>query len=365
MSDILDFFNKVKIKSKFEDKSQFARQITINTDKTKILNLTKYKIAVFGVFDESNNYSEKVREYLYHLYFHFKVKVVDLGNLKLGNSQNDIIYGVREVINILKENNILSIIFSNFNYIPFGVYLKFEGEKAPCNIVHVDKTINLKKEKNNFISKVILQNNNTLFNFSLLGYQTYLTPPEELNILSKLFFDNVRLGLLQSNIIETEPFFRDADIASFNIKALKSENNNEIENSPNGLTAKELCQLSRFSGISDRLSSVCFYGESYCNIEAMIVAQSIWYCIEGYSQRKSEIIKNNSKNYLKFRVKIDSQYEITFYKSKITDRWWMEVPYPKSKFEKFLIVACTYSDYYNATKKNVPDRWWKFFQKIC
>ena len=50
---------------------------------------------------------------------------------------------------------------------------------------------------------------------------------------------------------------------------------------------------------------------------------------------------------------------LVFYKSTLSEKWWMEVPYPQGKFlyERNLIVPCSYSDYQLASKGEVPDKW--------
>jgi len=50
---------------------------------------------------------------------------------------------------------------------------------------------------------------------------------------------------------------------------------------------------------------------------------------------------------------------MVFYKSMLSDSWWMEVP--TSNLELFpigkIIVACSYNDYVSASKQELPERW--------
>ena len=62
-----------------------------------------------------------------------------------------------------------------------------------------------------------------------------------------------------------------------------------------------------------------------------------------------------------------NKYEINFYKSNKSDRWWMEVPYPPDKnlkFERHTLIPCSYKDYEIACKDEIPDRWWQTYQKL-
>jgi formiminoglutamase len=58
--------------------------------------------------------------------------------------------------------------------------------------------------------------------------------------------------------------------------------------------------------------------------------------------------------------------EIVFYKSLMSNRWWMEVPYPRerSSHEGKFLVPCSYKDYQSALSEELPDRWLKTYQKL-
>jgi hypothetical protein len=57
----------------------------------------------------------------------------------------------------------------------------------------------------------------------------------------------------------------------------------------------------------------------------------IWYFIEGYYNRKNE--QNfRSNDFMKYTVSMPVEPEtITFYKSKFSEKWWMEVPYASGR----------------------------------
>ena len=94
----------------------------------------------------------------------------------------------------------------------------------------------------------------------------------------------------------------------------------------------------------------------------------VWYFIEGVHQRKNDYPKGSKKTYTKYRVAVDDfKDEIVFYKSDKSGRWWMEVPYPNTenlKFQRHLLVPCTYETYQNAIKNDIPNLWWKTYQKL-
>jgi hypothetical protein len=63
----------------------------------------------------------------------------------------------------------------------------------------------------------------------------------------------------------------------------------------------------------------------------------------------------------------EGEYNAYFYKNKKLEKWWMEVPIinsnPSLPLENYFI-PCSYNDYQKAVKGDVPERWWKVFQKM-
>ena len=94
----------------------------------------------------------------------------------------------------------------------------------------------------------------------------------------------------------------------------------------------------------------------------------IWYFAEGYSHRKGDYPKENIRNYTKYTINLnDEEHELIFYKSPKSDRWWVEIPYPDGKEARYfrhLIAPCTYDDYKIASEGDMPDIWWKTYQKL-
>ena len=380
MITLQDFFDPIDISSiveiKKDEKSRFVNKIKFLSEGVTEEEIAKQKIAIIGVGTSKRKQKkisvpDLVRRQLYSLYLPYNIGIIDLGNLKIGKNKSDILYGIREVVSFLISKKVIPVIIGEEDNLPFGSYLSYEEIKKPVNLLSVDSTITL-KQKNieldeiHYLPRIVLRNKNSLFNYSLLGYQSYYVSPEDLNTLSRLYFDTIRLGVLQGDINETEPIIRDADIVAMHIRSVRNNHHHELEVlSPNGIESKEFCQLSRYAGISDRLSNFGIYGIRDDNQEAIIAAQAIWYFLEGYSQRKNDYPARKPGYWTKFHVSVSKDTFITFFKSPKSERWWMEIPYPKSGFSKSLIVSCSLSDYQQACSGEVPDRWWKFYQKIC
>jgi hypothetical protein len=91
----------------------------------------------------------------------------------------------------------------------------------------------------------------------------------------------------------------------------------------------------------------------------------IWFFLQGISQRKSDYPYADIRQYQKYIVDLPkSGYNLTFFKSPNTSRWWVEVPYPGSGIPRSLFVACSYRDYQIASEGEIPDRWWNNYRRL-
>jgi hypothetical protein len=101
---------------------------------------------------------------------------------------------------------------------------------------------------------------------------------------------------------------------------------------------------------------------------AALIGQMLWYFTWGIANRKGDYPFADREENIKYTVTIeDGQYDIVFFKSPRSDRWWMEVPYPSKrgqKYEKHFMVPCSYADYTRACANEMPDRWWQTYQKL-
>src|SRR5690606_5438168 len=108
-------------------------------------------------------------------------------------------------------------------------------------------------------------------------------------LLEKLYFEGYRLGEIVNNMQIVEPIMRDADFVSLDISAIKSIELSYISNnSPNGLDGREVCTISRYAGISNKVSVFGVFEISdfeKSHIASMLIAQVLWYFIEGVNYR--------------------------------------------------------------------------------
>jgi hypothetical protein len=115
--------------------------------------------------------------------------------------------------------------------------------------------------------------------------------------------------------------------------------------------------------ISDKVSSFGFL--IIIQNKNVLIAQIIWYFIEGYNYRSNEYPFGSKENYLKYIVPFEDE-ELVFYKSNKTERWWIEIPFfsnVNNKLKKNTLLPCSYEDYLRACDQEIPERWWKAQRK--
>ncbi len=367
--------------------SSYGKLIRSYTSGSEFPDLEDTDIAIIGLEEDRraiNNEgcglaSDYIRENLYHLFQgNYESKIVDLGNIRTGNTVDDSYFAVTDVLSELLKKNIIPVIIGgsqDFTYSNYLAYLKLE---QTINIVSIDSCFDIgdgDKEltSQNYLSKIILHKPNILFNYSNIGYQTYFVEQSSIELMNKLYFDAHRLGALRKNMEDVEPIVRNADMVSFDISSIRHGDAPGNGNaSPNGFYGEEACQITRYAGMSDKLTSIGFYeiNPAFDNNKqtAHLVAQMIWYFIDGYYNRKQDYPIVDKTEYTKYRVSIkDHDHEIVFYKSNKSDRWWMDVPYPVNpqlKHERHQMVPCSYSDYQTACSDEMPDKWWQTYKKL-
>ncbi len=318
---------------------------------------------------------EEVRKELYRLKKGFgDYAIIDLGNFRNGPTLDDTYLRLKEVCAYLMEKNIIPILFGGTHDLDLGQYYAYETSDKLISVLDIDNQMDF--EEGDLASKshtatIFKHSPNYLFSYYHLAYQSYLTDQKSIELLEKLSFEAIRLGVVKENIKEIEPIIRDADMLSFDLSALQAFYAPAASNSKvYGLTGEESCQLSWYAGQNEKMSSVGFYNydsakDSKDRKTAFVLSTMIWYFIEGYYHRKGD--KNfKSNDYLMYEVHLGGEPEtVRFYKSKLSERWWMEVPNPDAEglFNRNRMIACSYADYELALKGELPDRWMNFYSK--
>ena len=391
---LADFFNPIQT-DKISPKngylnSQLGSKIKAYTTEFPDLSSKEFDIAIIGVADDRGSINNNgcalgpdyVREKLYALHEGvFKSKIADLGNILPGHQLSDTYAAIKSVVSELIKQDILPVIIGGSQDITYGQYLGYESLEKKVDLLVVDSHFDMNEiyedesvqtDSESYLNRIFLHQPNYLFNFSNLGYQTYFVSQDSLRVMDKLFFDTLRLGEVSGAIYLAEPSIRNADMISFDIGSIRSAdaiaNMNAI---PNGFYGEEACQICRYAGYSDKLSSIGFYEfNPACDRNgqtAMLLAQMIWCFMDGFYNRKKDFPMNPKSDYIVYKTALqNNEHELIFVKSKKTDRWWMQVPYPSagSKNERFHFIPCLYEDYKLAVSGEMPDLWWRTYQKL-
>lgn len=313
---------------------------------------------VFIGLDESANV---IRKHLYALAWHFgTLKCVDLGNVRKNNDNF-----VTQIITELIDGNILPVIIGGKDIKPIPQFLAHKGIRKFSNIAIISERIPYspdKEKKEGYVYQLLSKYSNHIFNLGFLGFQTHYCHPKTIEWLNTKRYDYLRLGVIKSDMEEVEPMIRDADMLLFQLDALKQIECPGVEKgSPNGLLADEACQMSWYAGMSDKLGSFSISGfipkNDIKGQSAQIVAQMVWYFMDGFCARKKDYPVSNSgmteyvvdyKNY---------DYQITFWKSNQSGRWWMQIPVNKKKeLNRHRLIPCSYNDYKLSCAGEFPER---------
>jgi arginase family enzyme len=307
------------------------------------------------------------REQFYSLFpGNWDITIVDLGTIEAGASIEDTYFVVKRLVAELIKKGIVPVVIGGSQDLTYPMYRAYDNLDQMVNIVSVDNKFDFSKENKldseSYLSKIIIEEPNNLFNFSNLGFQTYFNSQEEIDLIDKLYFEAYRLGEVSNNIAIAEPVFRDADLVSFDMHAVQSSysGNFDVFN-PNGFTGKEICALTRYAGISDKVTSFGIFNFNPNINEVVLVAQMLWYFIEGFCFRSNEYPFGTKDNHIKYIVLIKDE-ELIFYKSNKTQRWWIEIPFltnVNNKLKRNTLLPCTHEDYLAACEQEIPERWWK------
>lgn len=347
--------------------------------KEQFPNLSKINIALFGVLDnrgDSKSISDvdltSIRKELYSLYpGNWEASIADLGDIEAGNSIEDTYFALKILVSSLIKNKIIPIVIGGTQDLTYSMYRAYDELEQMVNLVSIDNKFDLGKESdsissNSYLSKIILDEPNNLFNYCNIGYQTFYNSQEEIDLIEKLFFDAYRLGDVCNNIEIAEPVFRDADLVSLDLGSIKSsDSGNFIKFAPNGFDGKEICTLARYAGISDKVTSFGIFNHNNSEKESILISQIIWYFIEGFHYRTNEYPFGSRDNYLKYIVPLEEE-QLIFYKSDKTDRWWIEIPFISdlnNKLKRNTLLPCSHEEYILACNNEMPERWWKAQRK--
>jgi hypothetical protein len=317
-----------------------------------------------------------IRHQLYQLFrVNPSLKIIDLGNLKIGNTNQDTYFALRDVILEMSSHRVITICMGGSQDLTYGIYLAHEKMERKFSFATVDSRLDMgviadEIKPESYLIPILSRKKELLFSYTNIGHQTYFVDHGDLDFLRDNFHNSIRLGEFRQDPGIVEPYLRDAAFLSLDMNAVRqADSPGCTKPSPNGFTGEEICQISRFAGLSNSLTTfgvfnilpVADLGEQ----SSHLAAQLLWYFMDGVSQRIEENPHASPDSFKKFIVSSnDMDHDIIFFKSLETDRWWFEVPVLQKSRSRHALISCSFDDYQRACNHEIPDRWLNAFQKL-
>jgi hypothetical protein len=182
--------------------------------------------------------------------------------------------------------------------------------------------------------------------------------------------ESIRLGVARNDMKKSEPLIRDCTYISIDMGAVRhSDAPGASIPSPNGFFGDELCQITRYAGLSEKVEQIGFFefnpSGDLNGQTAHLCAQAAWYFLEGLSHRVKENPIDTPEHIKKFIVNLDvAGHNIVFHKSTLSERWWMEIPVKNPATGYNFFVSCSYEDYQQASNEEIPERWWRYLHRL-
>jgi len=360
-NEIVDFKNKLSPLA-------IGKAITIYGDDQS--NLKGFDIALIGL-SESRKSSEVNKKYIdinsfrkefYSLFCgDWNVNIIDMGDVINGEDISDTYFALKTINESLLEKNIISFFIGGTQDLTFPLYQAFAKKGDYVNLTSIDNKFDFGQIKKDFdsssyMSKIIMEKDNKLSHYCNLGFQTFLNSQEEIDLLEKLQFESHRLGKINKKIDLIEPSLRYTNLLSIDFRSVKASELNFIHNYPNGFESSEICSIARYAGMSDRISCVGVFEVFQNSISSALLAQAVWYFIEGFSLRIIEDPKSENFKGKSYHMDLEN-HQIKFYQSDISQKWWFElIEENNNKLIDVSLYPCGHEDYLEACNDEISDK---------
>jgi hypothetical protein len=351
------------------------KKLAIHTSSFGIPDLESTNVCIIGLDEYRNSFFQSatqdldsLRREFYKLKFsNWKLSISDLGNLPNGNTVDDTYHALYEICKELLSKKIVLIIIGGSNDLIYPIFKSFDSYSDKVNIVSIDNQFDLYQESElvsgrTYMNKIIIDDSNSLNDFTNIGYQRHLCSHDELQLMEKLFFEYISLGEISENNMKAEPIMRNSNIVGFDMKSLSfSASFDQTQGNPNGIDPRLACILTKYAGQSNKTNFLGLFELSNNMVSSKLYSEIIWYFLDGVDKRIIESDFNDSQTFNKYIVQTSGR-DIIFYKSKISEKWWMLVDTSKNKSISYL--PCLESDYLEALNDNIPIRWLKATKRV-
>lgn len=304
-------------------------------------------------------YYSEVRGHFYQLaYSNWKSNIYDLGTILPGETFQDTCFAVHSIVSYFSEKKVTVVFLGGSQAFSYIIYQAIK--KKYINVATVDMRLDINADsqhlsKNNFVTRMILDENQKLLEYVNLGSQAPYNAIEEFDVLEQLNFENVRLGEITKDISKTEPLLREMDLVSIDLGVMQGSSFlSAYRQTPNGLNEREICRIMRYAGLSETVKNIHISnGFIDTKKDSALVSEMLWYFADAKNNQKSDT------DLEKYRVLFDEQ-EIIFFKSKNSERWWVQVEID----DVLKKIPCNESDYLDTLNGELPGKLLRFFKKF-
>jgi formiminoglutamase len=319
-------------------------------------SLANIKTVLIGIDAQADS----IREHLYtYASFGDYLPIADLGNIR--KQTNDFII---PILHELLQLGITPVLLCGSPEIILAQFQTYQALLSKLNLTVIDEKIrlNLTESEQEYLNVILEKNQPIPLHLSSIGFQAHLTHQDILSYFDLKQYDAIRLGQLRAQPEEIEPIIRDADAMLFSLSALRqSDAPAQVPASLSGLSIEEGCRLTRYAGMSDRLSSLSIFGYDLANdtnhLSEQAMAQLVWYFWDGFLSRKNDF-PASTDGLVEYIVDYKlHNYTLTFWRSAKSGRWWMQIPInTKNMQTQHQLISCSYKDYQAACNGELPER---------
>ena len=312
---------------------------------------------------------DEIRSSLYGLYEgEWGLKILDLGNLRIGKIVEDTYAILEQLTTYLIQRGGVLLVLGGGHDLMTPIYKGHAALGKPLNFASFDAYLDFQDgdscHSRSFLTHLLASKESMLSNYNLFGYQSYLCDPKEVHLLNQMDFNLIRLGEVNSDLNEMEPYIRSVDHLSVDISVIKaSEALANAYSSPNGMTAEGLCMMLRYAGLSNRVKSVLFselnprFDKNSQSVK--VYAHAIWYFLEGLHLRQGDLLSEKFDDLKVFHVNSELA-ELVFYKSLVSGKWWVDFSNQKGSAEN--LFPCSSLDYLKAVDGELTARILKYIR---
>lgn len=272
--------------------------------------------------------AQRIKKHLYQFSAtpHNALTLVDCGNLSQKNPES-----FKPILEEIRSSGAMILLLG----VPLG-FMRFQVEDSKLTCVI---------RESNLDDDVHFRQTGTNTNFQYIGTQRHLVSESHERVEAHL-----RLSDLKEDISLAEPCIRDSESLIFNCDSMSAAEAGYITGvSGSGFSVIEACQLFKYAGASQSLSTVGVYGyameQDGSGMMANSIAQMIWYMLEG-SLLREDPDKSQLTQY--FVQSKDSEHALHFYKSENSGRWWIANKAGRK-------VPCSYRDYRRACEEDYSE----------